>query len=76
MYGLLLKMNQYYLDEIGVKYVMDGARSITEHSNIQPFLESKLARTHLRNGIRVLQELDRFVKDTNAIFVWRVVGKV
>lgn len=34
-------MNRYYLNERGVKYVCDGARSITEHSNIQPFLIDK-----------------------------------
>lgn len=38
-YGLFYKMNEYYLAEKGFKYVLDGARSITEHSNIQPFLE-------------------------------------
>lgn len=41
MYGLLFKMNKYYLWECGLKYVLDGARSVTEHSNIQPFLEEK-----------------------------------
>lgn len=40
-YGLLYSMNEYYLQECKLKYVCDGARSITEHSNIQPFLESK-----------------------------------
>ena len=38
MYGLIYKMNEYYLQEKGFRYVNDGARSITEHSNIQPFL--------------------------------------
>ena len=41
MYGLILEMNRYYLEELKLKYVCDGARSITEHSNIQPFLEEK-----------------------------------
>ena len=40
-YGLLFEMNKYYLEQLGLKYVSDGARSITEHSNIQPFLEEK-----------------------------------
>lgn len=40
-YGLIYTMNEYYLVERGLKYVLDGARSITEHSNIQPFLEDK-----------------------------------
>ena len=38
-YGLFHKMNEYYLGEKHFKYVTDGSRSITEHSNIQPFLE-------------------------------------
>ncbi|MBR6091473.1 MAG: hypothetical protein IKQ09_01475 [Bacteroidales bacterium] len=41
MYGLILEMNRYYLEELKLKYVCDGARSTTEHSNIQPFLEEK-----------------------------------
>ncbi len=40
-YGLFHSMNQYYLQEKGFRYVTDGSRSITEHSNIQPFLEEK-----------------------------------
>jgi hypothetical protein len=40
-YGLLYEMNRYYLQELKLKYVCDGARSITEHSNIQPFLIEK-----------------------------------
>ena len=40
-YGLFYTMNQYYLQEKGFRYVTDGSRSITEHSNIQPFLEEK-----------------------------------
>lgn len=31
-------MNRYYLEEKGLKFVNDGARSITNHSNVQPFL--------------------------------------
>lgn len=38
-YGLFYRMNDYYLEELNFKYVTDSARSITEHSNIQPFLE-------------------------------------
>ena len=40
-YGLIYTMNQYYLEKCGLRYVNDGARSITEHSNIQPFLMQK-----------------------------------
>jgi len=38
-YGLFYEMNRYYLQDLKLRYVSDGARSITEHSNIQPFLE-------------------------------------
>lgn len=41
LYGLIYEMNRYYLEEKGVPFVCDGARSLTEHSNIQPFLEEK-----------------------------------
>ena len=37
-YGLIFEMNKYYLEEKKLKYVNDGSRSITNHSNIQPFL--------------------------------------
>ena len=41
-YGIYYTMNEYYLGEKKFNYVLDGARSITEHSNIQPFLEQNL----------------------------------
>ena len=41
MYGLIYEMNRNYLEEQGMKYVLDGARSVTEHSNIQTLLEEK-----------------------------------
>lgn len=37
-YGLYHAMNEYYLGKQGFKYVSDGTRSITEHSNIHEFL--------------------------------------
>lgn len=40
-YGLIYEMNRYYLEERGLKYVNDGTRSITGHSNMQPFLIDK-----------------------------------
>lgn len=51
-YGLLYAMNQYYLEEKKLMYVSDGARSITEHSNIQSFLISKFK---FRNAYCYLQ---------------------
>ena len=41
-YGFFYKMTEYYLTEKKLKYVVDGTRSVTEHSNIQPFLEQNL----------------------------------
>jgi len=40
-YGLFYEMNRYYLDSRKLMYVNDGVRSITNHSNIQPFLIEK-----------------------------------
>lgn len=37
-YGLFYEMNRYYLEELGLKYVSDGSRTITNHSNIQDYL--------------------------------------
>ena len=51
-YALIYEMNRYYLQERRLKYVLDGARSITEHSNIQPFLENKF---HFRKAYCHLQ---------------------
>lgn len=38
-YGLLFIMQEYYVEKQRMKYVTDGARSVTEHSNIQSFLD-------------------------------------
>lgn len=40
-YGLIYEMNRHYLSERKLKYVNDGARTITNHSNIQSFLIEK-----------------------------------
>ena len=37
-YGLIFTMNKHYLEEKKMKYVNDGSRSISGHSNIQEFL--------------------------------------
>lgn len=51
-YGLIYEMNRHYLEERHLRYVCDGARSLTNHSNIQPFLIDKFrfrkAYCHLR----------------------------
>ena len=40
-YALFFTMNQYYLNEKGLRYVNDGARSISHETNIQSFLIQK-----------------------------------
>lgn len=40
-YGLIYEMNRYYLEEKKMLFVNDGARSITNHSDVQPFLIQK-----------------------------------
>lgn len=41
MYGLYDARHKHYLIDQGLKYVMTSARSITQHSEIQPFLIEK-----------------------------------
>ena len=40
-YALLFEMNRYYLNELNMKYVSNGARSISHQTNIQDFLIKK-----------------------------------
>jgi len=40
-YGLIYEMNRYYLGEMNISFVNDGARSLTNHSEFQPFLMQK-----------------------------------
>ena len=40
-YALFFSMNAYYLNEMKLKYVNDGARSISHETNIQEFLIQK-----------------------------------
>jgi hypothetical protein len=40
-YNLIHEMNKYYLNEIKVQYISDGARSITHDTNIQNHLQQK-----------------------------------
>lgn len=72
-YGMIFVMTNDYLSA-GYRYVTDGFRTITEHSNIQPFLEHKLnfrkayCRVNiiyakwLEVGIRILYPFRKFVR--------------
>lgn len=41
-HALLYEMTNYYLNEMGLKYVYNGARSISHKTNVQEFLIDKL----------------------------------
>lgn len=56
-YGLIYEMNRYYLEEKKKKYVSDGARSITNHSNVQSFLTEDF---HFRRAYCHLQVIYPF----------------
>ena len=42
-YGLIYEMNRHYLVDRGYRFVSDGARTMTNHSNVQQFLVEKFA---------------------------------
>lgn len=52
-YGLIYEMNAYYLQQRGLQYVSDGARSVTNHSHIQPFLMQKFQFRQAYCDIRI-----------------------
>ncbi|MGN0033202.1 MAG: hypothetical protein ACI358_05445 [Candidatus Limimorpha sp.] len=77
-YGLFYKMNEHYLGELQLKYVSDGTRSITEHSNIQQYLEQnfKFRKAYCKLEVRykwwfgiivnALLPFERLVRNINA----------
>lgn len=40
-YAVFYKMNKYYLEEVGLDYISDGARSLSHSTNIHDYLISK-----------------------------------
>lgn len=74
-YGLIFYLNHLLIDERKMLYVTDGARTISEHSNIQPFLEQNFlfrkAYCHLKAyypwyiglGIKLLRPLGRLLPE-------------
>ena len=74
-YGLIFYLNHLLIDERKMLYVTDGARTISEHSNIQPFLEHKFlfrkAYCHLKIyypwfvtlGIKLLRPLHKVLPE-------------
>lgn len=53
-YGLIYEMNRYYLEESRLSYVNDGARTITNHSNIQNFLQQNFKFRKAYCDIRIV----------------------
>ena len=52
-YGLLFIMQEYYVEKQRLRFVTDGARSVTEHSNIQSFLDKfRFRRAYCRIQIK------------------------
>lgn len=56
-YGLIYEMNSHYLQQRGLQYVSDGARSVTNHSQIQPFLMQKFQFRQAYCDIRITYKL-------------------
>ena len=53
-YGLIYKMNEYYLTGLNKRYVCDGIRSLTGHSQIQTFLIQKFNFRKAYNHLQVV----------------------
>lgn len=63
-YILFFEMNRYYLEEKGLLYVSDGARSISHQSNIQNFLiqKFKFRKAYCRLNIVYRKDIAVMVK--------------
>ena len=85
-YGIFHTMNRYYLQEKGLLYVTDGTRSISEHSNIQPFMMEKF---HFRKAycklevhykwwvklaVKMLYPFRKFIKRPNVKAILNMEG--
>ncbi|MFO7790642.1 MAG: hypothetical protein R6V32_08725 [Bacteroidales bacterium] len=63
-YGLIYRMNEYYLKEKELKYVNDGSRSIAHDTNIQDFLikKMKFRKAYCRLNVRYRACLGFFIR--------------
>lgn len=83
-YGLFYEMNRHYLEEKKLRYVIDGARSLTEHSNIQDFLIDKFNfrkayckvkiyyRQPFKAVLMLLYPFRRFFRDPRFVGIFRM----
>jgi len=53
-YGLVYVMTEYYLKQPGIKYVNDGNKSFTEHSEVQNMLISKFGYRKAYSNLHVV----------------------
>ena len=53
-YVLIHEMNKHYLNERRLKYVSDGARSISHQTNVHAFLEQKFGFRRAYSGLRLV----------------------
>ncbi len=83
-YGLFYEMNRHYLEEKKLGYVIDGARSLTEHSHIQDFLIEKFKfrkaycevkiyyRQPFKAALMLLYPFRRFFRDQRFVGVFKM----
>ena len=53
-YGLVYVMTEYYLKQPGIRYVNDGNKSFTEHSEVQEMLISKFGYRKAYSNLHVI----------------------
>lgn len=83
-YGLFYEMNRHYLEEKKLRYVIDGARSLTEHSHIQTFLIDRFnfrkaycaVKIHYRQpfktAVMLLYPFRRLFRDQRFVGIFRM----
>ena len=83
-YGLFYEMNRHYLEEKKLRYVIDGARSLTEHSHIQDFLIERFKfrkaycevkiyyRQPFKTALMLLYPFRRFFRDQRFVGIFKM----
>jgi len=63
-YALFYEMNRYYLDDIRMQYVHDGARSIAHETNIHDFLvdKFKFRKVYCKLNVIYRKDVATFIK--------------
>lgn len=83
-YGLVYTMTKHYLEREDIKYVSDGQRTITGHSNVQDFLESRFCyrkaslrlhvifRWYVKIPIMLLSPFESLIKNNKLLSMVRL----